>query len=58
MARQGCYALYPHCPSAQRGKHVKELIELKASGNAATILFIPALLGVAAFKPNRAGDPY
>jgi DNA-binding sugar fermentation-stimulating protein len=58
VLRQGCHALYPDCPSAQRGKHVKELIELEASGNAATIQFVAALLGMAAFKPNGAGDPY
>ncbi len=57
VLREGHYAMYPDCPSARGRKHIKELIGLKAAGGAATILFIAALPGVAAFKPNRVGDP-
>ncbi len=57
VLRQGHDALYPDCPSARGRKHIKELTGLRAAGEAAAILFIAALPGVTAFKPNRAGDP-
>ncbi|MBO8182531.1 MAG: DNA/RNA nuclease SfsA [Archaeoglobus sp.] len=53
--RQGEYAMYPDCPSLRGRKHISELI--KAANNCKTfILFIAAVPGVKAFKPNKEAD--
>ena len=57
VLREGRYAMYPDCPSARGQRHIRELMNHQTAGGAAAILFIAALPEVAAFKPNRAGDP-
>ncbi len=56
VLRQGPYALYPDCPSARGRKQVTELTKHVAQGGTAYIVFIAALPGVEAFRPNPAGD--
>lgn len=53
----GCYAMYPDCPTLRGRKHVKTLIEHVSSGGCGAILFIAALPHVTAFKPYVHGDP-
>jgi len=48
--------MYPDCPSFRGRKHIKELIEYVKKGGKAFILFIAALPGVKAFKPNIEAD--
>ncbi len=55
--REGEHAMYPDCPSARGRKHIKELTNQAKEGNRAIILFIGALPGIKAFKPNRSADP-
>ena len=57
VMREGRYAMYPDCPSVRGRRHIRELIDRRATGGAAAILFIAGLPNVEAFKPNRAGDP-
>lgn len=49
------YAMYPDCPSARGRKHLKELMNYSKNGEA-MILFIAALPGIKAFKPNKNAD--
>ncbi|MDP3879458.1 MAG: DNA/RNA nuclease SfsA, partial [Dehalococcoidales bacterium] len=57
VLRQGHYAMYPDCPSARGRRHIRELTQHVSEGGRAIILFIAALPGVTAFKPNQSGDP-
>ncbi len=57
VLREGCYAMYPDCPSARGRRHIKDLAIFQASGGASAILFIAALPGVNSFKPCRMADP-
>ena len=57
VLRDGGYAMYPDCPSARGRRHVRELASHARAGGKAIILFIAALPGVAAFKPNLTADP-
>lgn len=53
----GHHAMYPDCPTARGRKHIRDLTDLALDGGQACILFIAALPGVRAFKPNRSADP-
>jgi sugar fermentation stimulation protein A len=57
VLRQGHHSMYPDCPSRRGRKHIEELASHVKQGGKATILFIAALPGVWAFKPNRSADP-
>lgn len=57
VLREGRYAMYPDCPSARGRRYIMEIIDRRAAGGAAAILFIAALPEVAAFRPSRVGDP-
>jgi sugar fermentation stimulation protein A len=57
VLREGNYAMYPDSPSPRGRRHVKELINHVMRSGEAIILFIAALPGVTAFKPDRAADP-
>ncbi len=57
VLRDGTYAMYPDCPTERGRRHIKELTAHVRSGGEAIIMFIAALPGVKAFKPDRAGDP-
>lgn len=56
VLRGGEYAMYPDCPSLRGRRHVKELTRCAASGVRSVIIFMAALPGVAAFKPNISVD--
>jgi sugar fermentation stimulation protein A len=51
------YAMYPDCPSMRGRRHIAELTEHVKKGGRGLILFIAALPGVEAFKPNSSADP-
>ncbi len=53
----GSFAMYPDCPTLRGQRHVKELIKHQLGGSNCAILFIAALPGVTAFKPNAQADP-
>ena len=53
--RQGEYAMYPDCPSLRGRRHISELTKM-AQKYKTCILFIAAVPGVKAFKPNREAD--
>lgn len=57
VLREEHYAMYPACPSSRGRKHIKELVNHVRGGGKAIILFIGALPGVRAFKPNKPADP-
>jgi len=57
VLREGEYAMYPDCPSARGRRHVEELTDHVEKGGQGTILFIAAMPGVKAFRPNRSADP-
>jgi len=57
VLREGEYAMYPDCPSLRGRKHIKELTEHVRKEGRGTILFVAALPGVEAFKPNITADP-
>jgi sugar fermentation stimulation protein A len=57
VLRQGAHALYPDCPSLRGRKQVRELTRHVAQGGKAYLVFVAALPGVEAFRPNHAGDP-
>lgn len=57
VLRKGRYAMYPDCPTDRGRRHIRKLIEHRANGGAAIILFIAALPDIEAFKPNRDADP-
>lgn len=57
VLREGHYAMYPDCPTERGRRHIGELIEYKANGGTAAILFIAALPDIKAFKPSRTADP-
>ena len=57
VLKEGECATYPDCPSARGRRHVKELTDHVKEGGLGTILFIAALPGVKAFRPNRSADP-
>jgi sugar fermentation stimulation protein A len=57
VLREGHYAMYPDCPSARGRRHILELTKRQKMGGWAILLFIAALPGIEAFKPNRAADP-
>lgn len=57
VLRDGAYALYPDCPSERGRKHIRELTAHVRRGGSGTLVFMAALPGVRAFKPNRAADP-
>ena len=51
------YAMYPDCPSSRGRRHIRELTDhVKAEGRG-ILLFIAALPGAKAFKPDRHADP-
>lgn len=55
--REGECAMYPDCPSSRGRKHIGELADHVKEGGRGIILFIGALPGVRAFRPNRDADP-
>jgi sugar fermentation stimulation protein A len=57
VLREGCYAMYPDCPSARGRRHIRELTHHVGERGEATILFIAALPEVTAFRPNKPADP-
>ena len=57
VLRDGAYALYPDCPSERGRKHIRELTVHVRRGGSGILVFMAALPGVRAFKPNRAADP-
>ena len=57
VLKMGEYAMYPDCPSSRGRKHIKDLTDYAKKGGSGIILFIAALPGVKAFKPNRSADP-
>jgi len=57
VLKEGEYAAYPDCPSPRGRRHIKELTDHVKKGGRGTILFIAALPGVKAFRPNRSADP-
>jgi len=57
VLRCGGYAMYPDCPSMRGRRHIMELTRHVKNGGRGSILFIAALPGVKAFKPNSSVDP-
>jgi sugar fermentation stimulation protein A len=57
VLRDGDYAMYPDCPTDRGRRHIMELTGHVKTGGMAIILFIAALEGVNAFKPDVASDP-
>lgn len=57
VLREGDFAMYPDCPSLRGQRHVEDLIDWVRGGGKAVVVFIAALPGVKAFKPNRSADP-
>ena len=57
VMREGSFATYPDCPSTRGQKHVRHLTEWARNRGTAKILFVAALPGVEAFKPNAEADP-
>lgn len=57
VLRGGNYAMYPDCPSARGRKHIRELTAYCRHGGRTIVLFMAALPGARAFKPNKEGDP-
>jgi len=57
VLRVGSFATYPDCPTTRGQRHVQELTQYSKKGGDAAIVFMSALPGVSAFKPNKAGDP-
>lgn len=57
VLRNDHYAEYPDCPSIRGRRHIIELMNLVKKGKNAMIIFIAALPGVKAFRPNRHADP-
>jgi sugar fermentation stimulation protein A len=57
VLRDGDHAMYPDCPSLRGQRHVRELTEHEKGGGKSIILFVAALPGVRAFKPNKDADP-
>jgi sugar fermentation stimulation protein A len=55
--RGGAYAMYPDCPSLRGRRHIRELTRHVRRGGRAALLFVGAVPGVSAFRPNRRGDP-
>ncbi|HIE15190.1 TPA: DNA/RNA nuclease SfsA [Candidatus Bathyarchaeota archaeon] len=53
----GWYAMYPDCPSARGRMQISEIIRHVEGGGRGLILFIAALPGVRAFRPNFSADP-
>ncbi len=56
VLRDGPYALYPDCPSERGRKHIRALTAHVRAGGRGTLVFMAALPGVRAFKPNSAAD--
>ena len=56
VLREGGFAMYPDCPSLRGQRHVEDLIDWARGGGRATVVFMAALPGVRAFKPNRSAD--
>ncbi|MCX8125927.1 MAG: DNA/RNA nuclease SfsA, partial [Dehalococcoidia bacterium] len=54
--RSGDFAMYPDCPTARGRRHIRELADLARSGKKTVILFVAALPGVRAFRPNIRAD--
>lgn len=44
-------------PSSRGRRHIKDLTEHVKKGGRGIILFVAALPGIAAFKPNKSADP-
>jgi len=57
VLRDGKYAMYPDCPSSRGRRHIEELTDHVKNGGRGILLFIAALPGVEAFRPNRSADP-
>lgn len=57
VLRNGAYAQYPDCPSERGRKHIRELTAHVRTGGSGALVFMAALPGVRAFRPNRAADP-
>ena len=57
VMKEGEVAMYPDCPSARGRKHIRELTEHVKGGGHGSVLFIAALPGVKAFRPNQSADP-
>ncbi len=57
VLREGSYAMYPDCPTARGRRHIQRLTEYVQRGGKAFIVFIAALPGVSAFKPNGQAEP-
>jgi sugar fermentation stimulation protein A len=57
VLRGGSFAMYPDCPSLRGRKHIQNLTAHALAGGRSTILFVAALPGVTAFRPNADADP-
>ncbi len=57
VLRDGPYAMYPDCPTLRGQRHIRTLIDHARRGQRATICFIAAFKGAAAFRPYVDGDP-
>ena len=57
VLRDGAYAMYPDCPSLRGQRHIRELTGHVKKGGKAFTLFMAALPGVRAFRPNKDADP-
>jgi len=56
VLREEEFAMYPDCPSLRGQRHIEELIDWERRGGSSMVVFIAALPGVNAFKPNRSAD--
>ncbi len=56
VLREDSFAMYPDCPSLRGQRHVEDLIDWAREGGRAMVVFMAALPGVRAFKPNRSAD--
>jgi sugar fermentation stimulation protein A len=56
VLREGGFAMYPDCPSLRGQRHVEDLTDWARGGGLAMVVFMAALPGVKAFKPNRSAD--
>jgi len=57
VLKEGDFAMYPDCPSLRGQRHVEDLIDWARGEGRAMVVFVAALPGVKAFKPNRSADP-
>lgn len=56
VLKEGSFAMYPDCPSFRGQRHIEDLIDWARGGGRGMVVFMAALSGVRAFKPNRSAD--